>query len=430
MSRRGQSDVLVVGGGPAGLAAANAAADAGARVTLVERDERLGGILNQCVHDGFGLELFGESLTGPEYAARQVRALEDRDVEILLDSHVLGVTSPGAGPRVGPDATATPIDTIACEVLSPHGHELLPVGAVVLAMGCRERSFGSLAIAGGRPSGVFTAGTAQRLVNVDGLTVGRRAVILGSGDVGLIMARRLVLEGAEVACVVERLPYAGGLPRNVMQCLLDFDIPLLLVHTVVEVLGDRRLEGAVIARVGADGAPLPDTERIIDCDTLLVSVGLIPENELTRGLGADMDPLAGGAVVDDRRMTSRPGVFACGNVLHVHDLADRASLEGCDAGRWAAGWAASPWPRPREIKVSPDETIRYAVPQRLGAGMPARLDFRVVQPRGAGVVRAMREGREVTVKTFPYLAPSELATIDIPALDPGPGGLVLSVADA
>jgi len=402
--------VLVVGAGPAGLAAATEATRSGADVLVVERDRDPGGILNQCIHDGFGLTLFGESLTGPEYAGRQIDEARRQGVRLSQNATVLSI---------GRDRT--------CEIVSPRGHERLRPGAVVLAMGCRERSFGSLAIPGARPAGIYGAGAAQRLINLQGVMVGRRAVILGSGDIGLIMARRLVLEGAEVSCVVEKLPYAGGLARNVSQCLNDFDIPLALEHTVVEVLGHGRLSGVRIARVDELGQAVGGTERVVECDTLLASVGLIPENELTRSAGAAMDGASGGPQVDQRLTTSIPGVFACGNVLHVHDLADWASLEGRRAGEWAARYACEPWtgeetPPPRAvgpgkpIPVSRGTGLKYVVPQRLAVGEAATLHFRVSEPRRRTTVVVKADGRRVSSKAFAYLAPAELAAVEIPSL--------------
>lgn len=397
-------DVLVVGGGPGGLAAAATAAGEGAHVTVVERDDRLGGILNQCIHDGFGLTFFGESLTGPEYAARLIAGIESLPIEILLDATVLSLEQDRA-----------------CHVLSSRGYERLRPRSIVLAMGCRERSFASLGVPGPRPAGIYPAGTAQRLINLDGLTLGRRAVILGSGDIGLIMARRLVLEGAEVVCVVEQLPYAGGLARNVSQCLNDFAIPLVLKHTVTEITGDGRLTGV---RIGpAHGCLEPDytDERLVECDTLLVSVGLIPENELTAGAGGLLDPRSGGPVVSHRLETSLPGVFACGNVLHVNDLADWASLEGQRAGRWAAAYAEQPWRQQRRIDVRASDEFRYVVPQQLLPGEPVTLSLRAGRPHQRTRVVASRDGRAVATRDYAYLVPSELATLELPALDE-PGG--------
>jgi NADPH-dependent 2,4-dienoyl-CoA reductase/sulfur reductase-like enzyme len=385
------------------MAAAAAAAESGASVLLVERDDRLGGILNQCVHDGFGVELFGESLTGPEYATRLRGRLDGSDVTASLASAVLSI---------GGD--------LETRLLSPEGYAIVRPRAIVLAMGCRERPFGALALPSSRPAGIWTAGAAQRLVNVEGVMVGRRAVILGSGDVGLIMARRMVLEGAEVECVAERLPYPGGLPRNVSQCLNDFDIPLLLSHTVVEVLGRGRVAGVVLAAVDEAGEVVAGSERRVECDTLLVSVGLIPENELTRAAGAAMDESSGGAQVDQRLMTTAGGLFACGNALHVHDLADQASLEGARAGASAARFASSSWPAGGGITVRPGDGVRYVVPQRLLPGEPAVLSLRPMEPRRNTKIVVTRDGTSVTERACPYVAPSEMAEIEIGPTAAGP----------
>ncbi len=400
------TDVLVVGGGPAGLAAALAAAESGAEVRLVERDVRLGGILPQCVHDGFGLEVFGESLTGPEYAARLSSAVRAAGVRVDTDSTVLAV---------GAD--------LACEVLSPTGFSCARPRAVVLAMGCRERSFGSLVIPGPRVAGIYSAGCAQRLVNIEGVMVGRRAVVLGSGDVGLIMARRMTLEGASVACVVEKMPYPGGLPRNVSQCLNDFGIPLHLSTTVVGVHGRGRLSAVDIADADETGRPSMETARTVECDTLLVSVGLIPENELTRDAGAKMDDSSGGAVVDQDLMTSMRGVFACGNVLHVNDLADWASLEGRRAGERAASWASDPWAVTEHASVTAGPGVRYVVPQRVRRGGRAVLSFRVTEPIRRPRVAVVADGATLCEVGFTYLAPSELATLEVSAVPAGVGSL-------
>ena len=316
-------DLVVIGGGPAGLAAACAAHEAGVRDILVlERDDRPGGILNQCIHNGFGLHTFREELTGPEYAARYIEKAGAAGIPCLCGTMVIGLT-PGRA------VTA---------VSREHGLFTLQAGAVVLAMGCRERPRGALNIPGTRPAGVYTAGTAQRLMNIEGLRVGREVVILGSGDIGLIMARRMKLEGAEVRAVAELMPYSGGLKRNIVQCLDDFGIPLLLSHTVVEVHGRQRVTGVTLAAVDAQRRPVPGSEKYIPCDTLLLSVGLLPENELSRAAGLDIDPATGGPCVDQRLATSAPGIFACGNVLHVHDLVDYVSQEAALAGQQAAAW--------------------------------------------------------------------------------------------
>ena len=320
-------DLVVIGGGPAGLAAACAAHEAGVRdILALERDDRPGGILNQCIHNGFGLHTFREELTGPEYAARYIEKAGAAGIPCLCGTMVIGLT---------PGRTVTAVSR-------EHGLFTLQAGAVVLAMGCRERPRGALNIPGTRPAGVYTAGTAQRLMNIEGLRVGREVVVLGSGDIGLIMARRMKLEGAEVRAVAELMPYSGGLKRNIVQCLDDFGIPLLLSHTVVEVHGRQRVTGVTLAAVDAQRRPVPGSEKYIPCDTLLLSVGLLPENELSRAAGLDIDPATGGPCVDQRLATSAPGIFACGNVLHVHDLVDYVSQEAALAGQQAAAWPAGP----------------------------------------------------------------------------------------
>ena len=313
--------ILIIGGGPAGLAAAIAAHEADCRdILLLERDEHLGGILQQCIHNGFGLHYFHEELTGPEYAYRFIRRFRELGIPFQCQSMVIGLA---------PDRTVTCMSR-------EHGLQHFRPDAVVLAMGCRERPRGALGIPGDRPAGVITAGTAQRFINLMGKMPGRRVVILGSGDIGLIMARRLVFSGAEVLAAVEIMPQSAGLQRNVVQCLEDFGIPLLLSHTVTEVRGRERVEAVTVAQVDGDRHPIPGTERVFDCATLMLSVGLIPENELTRAAGARMDARSGGPVVDDTLQTTVPGVFACGNVLHVHGLVDNVSTEAAKAGRAAA----------------------------------------------------------------------------------------------
>ena len=313
-------DIVVIGGGPAGMAAAVAAWDAGCRdVVILDREPRLGGILMQCIHNGFGLHRFGEELTGPEYAARYEHMVLQRGIPVYTETTATAVTA---------EKTVT--------ARSRSGILQIQAKAVILAMGCRERSRGALNVCGSRPAGIFSAGTAQKLINCMGYQVGKRAVILGSGDIGLIMARRLRLEGAEVAAVCEIMPKPGGLMRNIVQCLHDFDIPLYLSTTVVQIHGEKRLEGVTVAQVDANRQPIAETRRYIPCDTLLLSVGLIPENELTRAAGIPMDPATGGAVVDENCQTRIPGIFACGNVLHVHGLVDHASAEAHRAGTAAA----------------------------------------------------------------------------------------------
>ena len=319
-------DVAIIGGGPAGLAAALSAKEAGAAsVLVIERDNRLGGILNQCIHSGFGLHRFKAELTGPEYAQIYIDLTKDSGIEFMLNTIVLDVNKD----RI-----------IKCA--SEDGLKLIEAKSVVFAMGCRERSRGAMNIPGFRPAGIYSAGTAQRLMNIEGLMPAKKAVIVGSGDIGLIMARRLSLEGAKVEACVEIMPYSGGLKRNIVQCLDDFGIPLLLSHTITKIYGKKRVEGIDIAKVDDQMNVIPDTERHIDCDTLLFSVGLIPENELSRNLGLNIDPRTKGPFVDEKLMTEVPGIFACGNVLHVHDLADNVSIEAEKAGNAAANFAMQP----------------------------------------------------------------------------------------
>ena len=358
-------DVVVIGGGPAGLAAAIAAKEAGCGdVLLIERDRILGGILNQCIHDGFGLHTFKEALSGPEYAARYIDRFHELGIEAMEETIVLSLT---------PDRVV--------EVSTRGTLRRIRAGAVILAMGCRERTRGAISIPGNRPSGVYTAGAAQNFMNLENIMVGRKVCILGSGDIGLIMARRMTLEGASVEAVFEILPYSSGLPRNIQQCLNDYDIPLFLNTTVTEIVGKGRLEGIRVASVGKDRAPIPDTERFIACDTLLLSVGLIPENELSRDAGVAMDPVTGGAVVNDSFMTSVDGIFACGNVLHVHDLVDWVSVEAAEAGKFAAGYVRSG----REasscrIPVRPGSGVRYTLPQSVSGERDCILSLRVAAP--------------------------------------------------
>lgn len=341
-------DIVIIGGGPAGLAAAEAAVQAGARdVLILERDTRLGGILNQCIHNGFGLHTFKEELTGPEYAARfeaRVRALS---IEYKLGTMVLSVS---------PDKTVTAVSR-------EDGLVKIEAKAVILAMGCRERSRGALNIPGFRPAGVFSAGTAQRLVNMEGYMPGREVVILGSGDIGLIMARRMTLEGAKVRVVAELQPYSGGLKRNIVQCLDDYGIPLKLSHTVTEIHGKERVTGVTISAVDENLKPIPGTEEFYSCDTLLLSVGLIPENELSAGAGVQLSRVTNGPVVNESLETNVPGIFACGNVLHVHDLVDYVSEEAASAGKAAAAYIAQGGlGGGREIRIEPRGGVRYTVP--------------------------------------------------------------------
>ncbi len=351
-------DIVIIGGGPAGLAAAAAARKAGAEdILILERDQMLGGILNQCIHNGFGLHTFKEELTGPEYASRFIRMVEEEQIPCRLNAMVVSITK----------------DKEITYVSREEGLVTIQAKAIVLAMGCRERPRGALNIPGYRPAGIFSAGTAQRLVNMEGYHVGREVVILGSGDIGLIMARRMTLEGAKVKVVAELMPYSGGLKRNIVQCLDDYGIPLKLSHTVVEIHGRRRVEGVTLAQVGPDRKPIPGTEEYYSCDTLLLSVGLIPENELTRGMGASMNPVTSGPRVNDRLETDVEGVFACGNVLHVHDLVDFVSEEAALAGESAAAFVkareeagkAAAEPEGHAVCQQAENGVRYTVPQTL-----------------------------------------------------------------
>lgn len=387
-------DVVVVGGGAAGLAAAIQAKEGGAKnVLILERNEELGGILPQCIHTGFGLHYFRENLTGPEYISRFIEKARELEVEYKLNTMVLKLT---------PDrkiVAANDVDGIL-EVQAK---------AIVLAMGCRERTRGALNIPGTRPAGILTAGTAQRLMDIEGYMPGKRIVILGSGDVGLIMARRFVMEGARVEAVVEILPYAGGLDRNVVQCLEDFNIPLILEHAVTSIHGSGRIESVTIARVDSNKKPIPGTERKIECDTLVLSVGLIPENELSKGANVALDPATAGPIVDERMETTVRGVFACGNVVHVYDLVDhvtRASeLAGTNAARFAANRLP---PLSRRITLIPENNVRYVVPQVISGEEPVTLHLRVEKPM-----------REVEIRignlTFPrrVVKPPELVTIKL-----------------
>lgn len=396
-------DIVIIGGGPAGLAAAIAARDQGTRqILILERDKELGGILNQCIHNGFGLHTFKEELTGPEYAARFVAQAKERGIEYKLNTMVMDINQ----------------SKVVTAMNREEGLFEIQAKAVILAMGCRERSRGALNIPGYRPAGVFSAGTAQRLVNMEGYLPGREVVILGSGDIGLIMARRMTLEGAKVKVVAELMPYSGGLKRNIVQCLDDYGIPLKLSHTVVGIHGKERLEGITLAQVDSKGKPIPGTEEEYSCDTLLLSVGLIPENELSNGMGVAMNRITSGPVVNESLETSMEGVFACGNVLHVHDLVDFVSEEAAAAGRNAAKYvkAGEREDDRQKIVLNAVDGVRYTVPSTIN---PAHMeDTQIVRFRVGNVYQncyiGVYYGEELVMhRKRPVMAPGEMEEVKL-----------------
>lgn len=392
-------DVAVIGGGPAGLAAAVAAKKEGAeRVLVIERDNRAGGILQQCIHPGFGLKLFKKELTGPEYYAHFVEEAKELGVEFLFDAMVLELNG----------------NTVVCAG-SKDGITEIEAGAVVLAMGCRERTRANITIPGTRPAGVYTAGAAQRLMNRQNRMVGKKAVILGSGDIGMIMARRLSLEGAEVVCVVEIMDFLAGLKRNKVQCLDDFGIPLMLRHTVTEIVGKDRVEGVRIAEVDERRQPIKETEQFIECDTLLLSVGLIPENEVTKGAGIAIHPTTNGPVVDEAMQTSVPGVFAAGNVVHVNDLVDNVSAESATAGRNAARYAKGELVATETVDVTVGSNVRYVCPQRFSPVRGEKVDFyfRVAAPAKKSEIIARDGDKVLARRVVPYVNPGEMEHLSV-----------------
>ena len=416
-------DVVIVGGGPAGLAAACSAREQGAeRVLVIERDKEPGGILNQCIHNGFGLHYFKEELTGPEYAGRFVRRAAELGVEVMLDTMVLAVEE---------DHTVRAVNT-------KDGLLEIHAGAVVLAMGCRERTRGAIAIPGDRSAGIFTAGTAQRYINMEGWMVGRRVVILGSGDIGLIMARRMTLEGAKVLACVELMPYSNGLNRNIVQCLKDYDIPLYLSHTITNIIGRERVEQVVVSQVGPDRKPIPGTEITFDCDTVLLSVGLIPENELTRAAGIPIDTRTSGAVVYENMETAAPGVFSCGNVVHVHDLVDFVTAESQRAGAAAARFATGQVTNPGApcLDVTNGSGVTYTVPQKIRPDNVEKgvdLFFRVNNVYKDMRIRVTYGDQELCSFPREHMAPGEMEHIVLPKvlLDKVQGGpLTVSLTSA
>ena len=395
-------DVLVVGAGPAGMAAAIAAKEAGVDNLLVlEREQNMGGILRQCIHNGFGLHRFKEELTGPEYAQRDIDKVNELGIEVRTGTTVLSVDE----------------NRFVTAISREHGVQLIEAGAVILAMGCRERPRGALATPGTRCAGIYSAGTAQKFVNLEGYMPGKRCVILGSGDIGLIMARRMTLQGAKVLACVELMPYSSGLNRNIVQCLQDYDIPLYLSHTVIDIQGKERLSGVTVAQVDENRQPIPGTEKHFDCDTLLLSVGLIPENELTEMANVEMSPLTSGAIVDDSLQTSKEGIFACGNVLHVHDLVDFVSAESFKAGKAAAEYVQGKKREGTFINMKDGNGVRGVVPQKLlipdDEAQTVQIMFRPAGVYKNATVRVMDGDREIARQKKMIFTPGEMAELNL-----------------
>ena len=392
--------VLIVGGGPAGLAAAMSAYDSGEKdILILEREDKLGGILNQCIHNGFGLHTFNEELTGPEYAQRFIDEVKKRNIKYMLNTTVIEITKDKQ-----------------VKALSSEGLMIINAEAIILSCGCRERPRGAINIAGVRCAGIYSAGTAQKLVNIDGYLPGKEVVILGSGDIGLIMARRMTFEGAKVKAVIELMPYSSGLNRNIVQCLNDFDIPLLFSHTIVEIKGENRVESVIVAKVDEKLNPIMDTAFEIKCDTLLLSVGLLPENELARGADVEISKVTRGAIVDDNLMTSIDGIFECGNVLHVHDLVDFVSKEAIEAGKKAVEYLNNKNEKCESTLIETDGKVRYVVPELINKNNnyePLNLKLRVSNVFKKVKLEVSCDGDVIYSKMKQVVAPGEMQTIDL-----------------